>query len=66
MPLRWAGQANYCYELTKSFNAFYNNVDVLWEKNLKIKELALSLTNHFAETIKDAFEILWIEMPDKM
>lgn len=58
--------ANYCYELTKSFNAFYNNVDVLWEKNLKIKDLALSLTNHFAETIKDAFEILWIEMPDKM
>ncbi|MDD3302044.1 MAG: arginine--tRNA ligase [Candidatus Gracilibacteria bacterium] len=58
--------ANYCYELTKAFNAFYNNVEVLGEENIKIKKLALSLTNHFAETIKQAFDILGIDMPEKM
>jgi arginyl-tRNA synthetase len=58
--------AGYSYELTKSFNTFYNNVEVLKEENKKKKNLALRLTKDFSETIKDCFELLAIEMPEKM
>lgn len=58
--------AAYSYELTKSFNAFYNNVEVLKEENKKLKDLVLILTKNFAKTIKDCFALLWIDMPNKM
>ncbi len=58
--------ASYAYELTKSFNAFYNNVEVLKEENEKLRNLSLILTKNFAETIKDCFKLLGIDMPEKM
>ncbi|PID86295.1 arginine--tRNA ligase [Candidatus Gracilibacteria bacterium] len=58
--------AGYAYELTKSFNSFYNNVEVLKEKNEKIRNFSLILTKTFSQTIKDSFSLLGIEMPDKM
>jgi arginyl-tRNA synthetase len=56
----------YCYSLTKKFNAFYNNVQVISEENLDLKNLRLLLVQNFAETLKEWFNLLWIDMPDKM
>lgn len=56
----------YAYELTKNFNAFYNNVHILNEKNIDLKNIRLKLTEKFSETLRECFEILWIEMPEKM
>ncbi len=56
----------YTYELTKSFNAFYNNVHILNEENEDLKNLRLKLAEKFSEILKESFELLWIEMPEKM
>ena len=58
--------AEYAYELTKSFSNFYNNVTVKDEKDENYKKLKLILVDSFAKTLKETFEILWIEMPEKM
>jgi arginyl-tRNA synthetase len=56
----------YAYDLTKSFSNFYNNVIVKDEKNEDYKKLKLALVNSFSKTLKETFEVLWIEMPEKM
>ena len=56
----------YSYNLTKKFNAFYNNVRVLEEEDEEKKKLKLMLVKLFLETLKDSFGLLWIEMPEEM
>ena len=56
----------YLYELTKTFNSFYNNISILNEENYNLKNLNLSLTKKFCEVLKEWFDILWIKMPEKM
>ena len=56
----------YAYDLTKKFNSFYNNVSVISEENEDIKIARLQLTQMFSIILKDIFEILAIEMPEKM
>ncbi len=58
--------ANYIYELTKIFNSFYANIDVLWENNEQRKTSKLALIEQTVETIKDWFNILGINVPEKM
>lgn len=58
--------ANYSYSLTKKFNAFYNNVRVLEEKDESRKLLLIYLVKLFLDTLKESFEILGIEMPEEM
>jgi arginyl-tRNA synthetase len=58
--------AAYSYDLTKIFNAFYNKIQVLNEQNEDLKKLKLVLVDSFAKTLKEAFEILGIEMPERM
>lgn len=57
---------NYVYNLTKKFNSFYNKVHILSEENEDKKQLKLLLIDQFSQVLKNSFEILWIEMPDKM
>ena len=58
--------ANYTYELTKLFNNFYNNISVLNEEN-EVKRLSrLNLIKKTTDTIKDSFNLLWINLPEKM
>lgn len=57
---------NYAYNLTKKFNSFYNKVHILSEENEDKKQLKLLLVDQFSQVLKNSFEILWIEMPDKM
>jgi len=56
----------YSYELTKLFNSFYNNIEVLKEKNEVLKNLRLVLVSEFSKILKESFELLGIEMPEKM
>lgn len=56
----------YSYELTKTFNSFYNNVHILSEKDETKKIMRLKLVKLFSSVLKDSFELLWIDMPNKM
>jgi len=58
--------ANYVYDLTKLFNAFYNSIPVLKEKDEEKKYSRLSLIKQTTSTIKDTFNLLWILLPEKM
>jgi arginyl-tRNA synthetase len=58
--------ANYTYELVKAYNSFYQSVPVLGaeDKNEKIFRVQLSKT--VGDTIKSAFGLLGISVPERM
>ena len=56
----------YTYNLTKIFNSFYNNIHILNENDESKKIIRLKLISLFTIILKDCFEILWIDMPEKM
>ncbi len=56
----------YTYDLTKKFNSFYNTVHILNEENQENKIIRLQLVELFTIVLKDSFEILGIQMPEKM
>lgn len=58
--------ANYTYDLVKEFNSFYQNVSILGEENLDKKVFRVQLSNSVANTIKNAFGLLGIEVPERM
>ena len=58
--------ANYIYDLTKSFNQFYNECPVLKEENLAIKELRIKLVETTARIIKNGMLCLGIDVPERM
>lgn len=58
--------ANYTYDLVKEFNSFYQNVPILPEENLDKKVFRVQLSNLVANTIKNAFGLLGIEVPERM
>ena len=58
--------AGYVYELTKKFNSFYNAVNIKNEPDEGKKTLRLALVQVFCNIVKDGFEILGIEVPEKM
>ena len=58
--------ANYTYELVKEYNSFYQSVSILGEENLAKKVFRVQLSKKVAETIKAAFKLLGIEVPERM
>lgn len=56
----------YSYELTKTFNTFYNSIHILNEKDEWKKIIRLELIDLFSLVLKDCFTLLWIDMPEKM
>lgn len=58
--------ANYTYELVKEFNSFYQNVSILGADNLNDKIFRVQLSKKVALTIKMAFHILGIQVPERM
>lgn len=58
--------ANYTYELVKEFNSFYQNVSILGADNLNDKIFRVQLSKKVAETIKKAFGVLGIQVPERM
>ena len=58
--------ANYTYDLVKEFNSFYQNVSILGEKYQEKKIIRVQLSKKVADTIKLAFSLLGIEVPERM
>jgi arginyl-tRNA synthetase len=58
--------ANYTYDLVKEFNSFYQNVSILGAENQTEKVFRVQLAQSVANTIKNAFKLLGIEVPDRM
>lgn len=61
-----SGIANYCYELTKDFNQFYHDYSILNANSEEEKTARLVLAANMAKTIKNAMQLLGIEVPERM
>ena len=57
---------NYLFELVKSFNSFYQNVNILGEKDLEQKKIRLILTEIIGLNIKTSCYLLGINVPKRM
>ncbi len=58
--------ANYTYDLVKDFNSFYQNVSILGADSVNEKSFRVALSRKVGETIKNAFNVLGIEVPNRM
>lgn len=58
--------ANYTYELVKEYNSFYQSVSILGETDTEKKIFRVQLSEKVAQTIKNAFGLLGIEVPERM
>lgn len=59
--------ATYCYELASEFNAFYvHTPKILEEQDEGLRNFRLNLIEKVSETLQKGFELLAIEMPEKM
>lgn len=58
--------ANYMYELSKSFNRFYHECNILKEENKDIRLLRLQLTKLTGVAIHNGMKLLGIDVPQRM
>ncbi|TCK68620.1 arginyl-tRNA synthetase [Winogradskyella wandonensis] len=58
--------ANYTYDLVKDFNSFYQNVSILGADLEEEKLFRVLLSKKVGDTIKNAFGLLGIEVPERM
>ena len=58
--------ANYTYDLVKDFNSFYQNVSILGADILDEKTFRVQLSKVVGQTIKNAFSLLGIDVPERM
>jgi len=58
--------ANYTYDLVKEYNSFYQTVSILGEEDENKKVFRVQLSKKVAQTIKNAFQLLGIEVPTRM
>jgi arginyl-tRNA synthetase len=58
--------ANFAYDLVKEFNSFYQNVSILGADNTSEIRFRVQLSQAVATTIKNAFSLLGIQVPERM
>lgn len=58
--------ANYTYELVKAFNHFYQTVPINIEPDLAVKNLRLIVCQNVGSVIKNAMNLLGINVPNRM
>ncbi|MDG1394596.1 MAG: arginine--tRNA ligase [Flavobacteriaceae bacterium] len=58
--------ANYAYDLVKEFNSFYQNFSILGADTLSEIRFRVQLSKAVATTIKNAFSLLGIQVPERM
>ncbi len=58
--------ANYTYELVKTYNSFYQSVPILGSTNQEEKVFRTRLSKMVGDTIKSAFNLLGIDVPERM
>jgi arginyl-tRNA synthetase len=58
--------ANYVYDLVKEYNSFYQTVPVLGSEVMNEKIFRIQLSKKVGDTIKSAFALLGIDVPERM
>ena len=58
--------ANYTYDLVKEYNSLYQSLPILGNENLQEKILRTQISNQVGNTIKNAFKLLGIDVPERM
>jgi arginyl-tRNA synthetase len=58
--------ANYAYELTKEYNQFYHDFQILKEERTEVQLLRLVLSKMVGDTIRKSMWLLGIDVPEKM
>ena len=58
--------ANYCFDLSKSFNRYYAAVPILAEENEALRNMRLFLCEKITYTLKTGMALLGIKLPNKM
>ena len=58
--------ANYTYDLVKEFNSFYQNISIFGAETLAQKQFRIKLCSLVGDTIKKAFGLLGINVPERM
>lgn len=58
--------ANYAYELVKTYNYFYQNVNILQEENSDLRNARLILSEAVVKVITSSLGLLGIQAPRKM
>lgn len=58
--------ANYTYDLVKEYNSFYQSVPILGEDDEVKKIFRVQLSDKVGKTIKNAFRLLGINVPERM
>ena len=58
--------ANYIYELVRKYNSFYQAVPILGSDNVEEKKFRVQLSKKVSEVIASAFQLLGIDVPERM
>ena len=58
--------ANYTYDLVKSYNSFFQNVSIFGADTDNEKKFRIQLSGLVGDTIKSAFNLLGINVPERM
>ena len=58
--------ANYIYDLCKGFNQFYQECSILKEEDVKRREFRLQLSAMTARLLRNAGDLLGMQMPERM
>lgn len=58
--------ANYCYDLVKQYNAFYQQVSILNDSDAKAVAFRIDLSKKTAAVIHNAMDLLGIIVPERM
>jgi arginyl-tRNA synthetase len=58
--------ANYTYELVKAFNSFYQNISIFGADKEEEKIFRIQLSKAVSDVIKTAFNLLGINVPERM
>ena len=58
--------ANYTYDLVKEYNSFYQSVPILGSENEQEKIFRVQLSKKVGDIIKAAFNLLGIDVPERM
>ncbi|NRD24831.1 arginine--tRNA ligase [Winogradskyella litoriviva] len=58
--------ANYTYDLVKEFNSFYQNVSIFGADLEVEKSFRVELSRLVSQTVKNAFQVLGIKVPERM
>jgi len=58
--------ANYCFELTKSFNGYYQNTILLKEEDKALRQSRLVLCQNIGKILKFGMQLIRIDVPNRM